>query len=68
MASVIAADTATVPSLGCRFYSPSGIAQGGPLCLLRLFLLLGSGVGEVWVPLLEVEGSQVEGSELTVPS
>lgn len=59
---------AAVPSLGCGLHSPGGIAQCGPLCLLRLFLLLGSGVGEVWIPLLGADRSQAEGSKLAVPS
>lgn len=43
---------ATVPSLGCGLHHPSSIGQHYPLCLLGLFLLLGGGVREVWVPLL----------------
>ena len=44
---------ATVPSLRRGLHHASSISQRGPLCLLGLFLLLGSGVREVWVPLLE---------------
>ena len=44
---------ATVPSLRRGLHHASSIGQRCPLCLLGLFLLLGSGVREVWVPLLE---------------